>query len=177
MKTRFDQKINSNRSGILSGTYQDSTGAKQHCLMREEEISMKTLLKTITLTTLAATLAATTGISLAQTPPQTPLAQPLVSRGSVTPDNSSSCGFIAGNPTQVLEVAQDFASLTITASGDSGIALWIEGSNGFTECHTTNAASGNTIHAPGLLNQGTYSFYIGNANSVPTTYTLTIEQN
>jgi hypothetical protein len=151
--------------------------ANNTLLMLEEVIPMKTLLKTITLTTLAATLATTAGAGLAQTPPQTPLAQPLVSRGSVTPDNSSSCGFLAGTPTQVLEVAQDFASLNITASGDSGLTLWIESANGFTECHTTNAASGNTINAPGLLNQGTYSFYIGNANSVPTAYTLTIEQN
>jgi hypothetical protein len=138
---------------------------------------MKTLLKSVTLSALTATLALASGVGLAQSTSQTPLSEPLDVSGSVTPTRQSSCGFLPDTPVQNLQVSQEFASVEITARGDSGMTLYIEGDNGFTECHRTNAASGNTISAPGLLNRGNYSFYIGNTSQGTTNYTLTIEQN
>ncbi len=138
---------------------------------------MKSLMQNLTFSTVAATLMLASGAAYAQPVAQTPLAQPAQASGSVNPSRPSACGFLADGAVQVLQVNEDFASVDIAVSGSSGLTLFIEGPNGFTECHTTSGATG-TLNAPGLLNQGSYSFYIGNASSsVPTNYTLTISQN
>lgn len=137
---------------------------------------MKTLTQKLALSTVAATLALTGGAAMAQSLAQTPLAQPVQTSGSVSPSQPSNCGVLASGAAQVLQVNEDFTSINIAVSGSSGLTLFIQGTNGFTECHTTSDPSG-SINAPGLLNQGTYSFYIGNANPVATSYTLTIGQN
>jgi hypothetical protein len=138
---------------------------------------MKSLRRPIALSTALATLTVAAGAALAQPTAQTPLSAPVQQSGSVNPQRSSNCGFLPNNAVQNLEVNEDFASLDIGVTGNSGITLLIEGSNGFTECFTTDNLSGSTIDAPGLLNRGSYSLYIGNNNQVTTDYTLTIRQN
>jgi hypothetical protein len=114
--------------------------------------------------------------AMAQPLGQTPLAQPLQVSGSVNPTRSSSCGLLPDSPTQLLQVNQEFVSLDITVTGSGGLTLLIQGPNGFSECHRASGSSG-TIHAPGLLSQGSYAFYVGNSSPVLTSYSLTIGQN
>lgn len=137
---------------------------------------MKTMRQTLTLSALALALSVTGGAALAQSVAQTPLTQPAQVQGSVTPSQPSACGLRAPGAAQVLDVREDFVAVNIAVVGNPGLTLFIEGPNGFSECHTTSGASGN-VNAPGLLNRGRYTFYIGNANPVATTYQLTISQN
>lgn len=137
---------------------------------------MKAMRQTLAFSAAALSLALTSQVALAQSVAQTPLAQPLQTSGSTMPSQTSACGYLATGATQVLEVREDFAAVNITTSGSAGLTLFIEGPNGFSECHTTSDAAG-TITAPGLLNRGRYSFYIGNTNPVSTTYQLTISQD
>ncbi|MFQ4136372.1 hypothetical protein PGN35_008620 [Nodosilinea sp. PGN35] len=135
---------------------------------------MKTLLKSLTLPVAALTLALGSGVASAQPVAQTPLSQPVQASGTVNPSRPSSCGVLGDGAVQVLQVSQDFAAVDIAVSGTSGLTLFIQGNNGFSECHT---GGGGAISAPGLLNQGTYSFFIGNNSQAPTSYSLTIREN
>lgn len=137
---------------------------------------MKAVRQTLTLSTVALTLALAGGPSFAQAVAQTPLAQPLQSQGTVSPSQPSACGVLPAEPTQVLAVTEDFAAINIATSGSPGLTLFIEGPNGFSECHITSDPTG-TINAPGLLNRGSYRFYVGNANPVTTSYQLTLSQD
>ncbi|MEB3289828.1 MAG: hypothetical protein VKI82_07925 [Leptolyngbya sp.] len=137
---------------------------------------MKTMRQTLTLSAMALALSFVGSTAWAQSTAQTPLGQPIQTQGSVTPSQPSACGLRAPGATQVLDVREDFAAVNIAASGSPGLTLFIEGPNGFSECHTTSGASG-AVNAPGLLNRGRYTFYIGNANPVATTYQLTISQD
>lgn len=139
-------------------------------------MAMKTVCDILTLSTVALTLAWTGGAAFAQTVAQTPLAQPVQVSGTLTPSRPSVCGYLGTTATQVLEVEDDFMAITVAASGSPGLTLWIEGPNGFSECHRTSDPAG-TVNAPGLLNQGRHHVYIGNVNPVPTEYQLTISQN
>ncbi|PSN78358.1 hypothetical protein C8B47_17320 [filamentous cyanobacterium CCP4] len=133
---------------------------------------MKSLLKFFALP--AAAIALGAGVASAQPVAQTRLSQPVQASGSVNPSRPSNCGVLGDGAVQVLQVTQDFAAVDLTVNGTSGLTLLIQGSNGFSECHT---GGGGTINAPGLLNQGTYSFFIGNSSQTPTNYTLTIREN
>ncbi|MBW4484723.1 MAG: hypothetical protein KME14_19480 [Tildeniella torsiva UHER 1998/13D] len=135
---------------------------------------MKTLIKFLNLPAAALTLALGTGVASAQPVAQTPLTQPVQANGSVNPSRPSNCGVLGDGAVQILQVNQDFAAVDIAVSGTSGLTLLIQGSNGFSECHT---GGGGAINAPGLLNQGTYSFFIGNSSPTPTSYNLTIREN
>jgi hypothetical protein len=137
---------------------------------------MKSLLQTVILPAAALGLTLIGGAVMAQAVAQTPLAAPLQVSGTVTPSQPSSCGVVATSAAQVLQVNEDFAAVNIATTGSQGLTLLIQGPNGFSECHTTSDAAG-TINAPGLLNRGSYSFIVGNANATPTSYTLTISQN
>ncbi|PZV16101.1 MAG: hypothetical protein DCF21_10985 [Leptolyngbya sp.] len=135
---------------------------------------MKSLIKAFVLPAAAFTLALGTGVASAQPVAQTPLSQPVQTSGSVNPSRPSSCGVLGDGAVQILQVNQDFAAVDIAVSGTSGLTLFIQGNNGFSECHT---GGGGAINAPGLLNQGTYSFFIGNGSQAPTSYNLTIREN
>ena len=136
---------------------------------------MTSLLKTFSLPAAVLALALGTGVASAQPVGQTPLASPIQQTGSVTPSVSSSCGgLISDRPIQILQVDQDFAAVDVAINGTDGLTLLIQGNNGFSECHTS---SNGTINAPGLLNRGTYSFFIGNSSQTPTNYSLTISEN
>ncbi|PZO37578.1 MAG: hypothetical protein DCF17_15750 [Shackletoniella antarctica] len=135
---------------------------------------MKSLIKAFVLPAAAFTLALGTGVASAQPVAQTPLSQPVQTSGSVNPSRPSSCGVLGDGAVQILQVNQDFAAVDIAVSGTSGLTLFIQGNNGFSECHT---GGGGAINAPGLLNQGTYSFFIGNGSQTPTSYNLTIREN
>lgn len=137
---------------------------------------MKTVRQTLTFSAVALALSVLGGTALAQAIHQTPLAQPVQAQGSVTPSQPSACGFLSTSAAQVLDVREDFVAVNVVASGSPGLTLFIEGSNGFSECHTTSDPAG-TVNAPGLLNRGRYSFYVGNANPLATTYQLTISQD
>jgi hypothetical protein len=135
---------------------------------------MTSLLKSFVLPAAAFTLALGAGVASAQPVAQTPLSQPVQASGSVNPSRPSSCGVLGNSAVQVLQVTQDFAAVDIAVNGTSGLTLLIEGTNGFSECHT---GGGGSINAPGLLNQGTYSFFVGNSSQTPTSYDLTIREN
>jgi hypothetical protein len=135
---------------------------------------MKTLIKSLTLPAAALALALGTGVASAQPVAQTPLSQPVQTSGSVNPSRPSSCGVLGDGAVQILQVNQDFAAVDLAVSGTTGLTLLIQGSNGFSECHT---GGGGAINAPGLLNRGTYSFFIGNSSQTPTSYNLTIREN
>ncbi|MGB3137733.1 MAG: hypothetical protein WBB18_13095 [Nodosilinea sp.] len=135
---------------------------------------MKSLLRSIVLPTVAFTLALGTGVASAQSVAQTPLSQPVQASGSVNPSRVSSCGVVGNSAVQVLQVNQDFAAVDIDVNGTGGLTLLIQGDNGFSECHTGGSGA---ISAPGLLNRGTYSFFVGNGSQIPTSYTLTIREN
>lgn len=139
---------------------------------------MKSLIRVLILSVTAVTLATlSAGAVFGQPTAQTPLSEPVRLSGSVNPERSTNCGFLPNTPVQNLQVNEDFASLDITVNGDNGITLYIEGANRFRECFTTDNLSGNSIDAPGLLNRGAYSLYVGNNNQVTTNYNLTIRQN
>jgi hypothetical protein len=138
---------------------------------------MKPIFQKLTLFSAIVTVGLSAGAALAQPTAQTPLSEPVQRSGSVNPQRSTNCGFLPNQPVQNLQVNEDFASLDISVTGDSGITLYIEGGNGFMECFTTDNLSGSSIDAPGLLNRGSYSFYVGNNNQVTTNYSLTIRQN
>lgn len=121
-------------------------------------------------------LATIAGPVVAQPMAQTPLTEPVQVSGSVTPSRASSCGLLAEGAAQILQVQDDFTSVDIAVNGSAGLTLFIQGPNGFTECHTTSGTTG-SISAPGLMNQGSYSFFIGNSSAVATQYTLTLSQN
>lgn len=135
---------------------------------------MKSLIKSFSLPAAALALAFGTGVASAQPVAQTPLSQPVQASGSVNPSRASSCGVLGDGAVQVLQVNQDFAAVDIAVSGTAGLTLFIQGNNGFSECHT---GGGGAINAPGLLNRGTYSFFIGNNSQIPTSYNLTIREN
>jgi hypothetical protein len=137
---------------------------------------MKTMRQTLTLSAMALALSFVGSTAWAQALAQTPLSQPVQTQGSVIPSQSSACGLRAPESAQVLNVREEFAAVNILVSGSPGLTLFIEGPNGFSECHTTSGASG-SVNAPGLLNRGRYTFYIGNASPVSTSYQLTISQN
>jgi hypothetical protein len=134
---------------------------------------MKSLLKVFALPA-ALTLVLGTGVASAQPVAQTPLSQPVQTSGSVTPSRPSNCGVLSDSAVQILQVNQDFAAVDVAVNGTSGLTLYIQGNNGFSECHT---GGGGTINVPGLLNQGTYSFFVGNSSQTPTSYNLTIREN
>lgn len=135
---------------------------------------MKTLIKSLTLPAAALALALGAGVAAAQPAAQTPLSQPVQASGSINPSRPSNCGVLGDSAVQTLQVSQDFAAVDIAVSGTSGLTLFIQGNNGFSECHTGGSGA---INAPGLLNQGTYSFFIGNSSQTLTSYSLTISEN
>lgn len=135
---------------------------------------MRSLFKSFVVPAAVFTMTLGTGVASAQSIAQTPLTQPVQTSGSVDPNRTSNCGLIGDGPVQVLEVNQDFAAVDIAVEGTSGLTLLIQGNNGFSECHT---GGGGAINAPGLLNRGSYSFFIGNNNQTPTRYTLSISEN
>ncbi|QQE63866.1 hypothetical protein GFS31_05370 [Leptolyngbya sp. BL0902] len=137
---------------------------------------MKTMRQTLTLSVVALALSFLGGTALAQSVARTPLTQTVQAQGSVTPSQPSACGLRAPGAAQVLDVREDFTAVNIAVSGSPGLTLFIEGPEGFSECHTTSGPSG-TVNAPGLLNRGRYTFYVGNANPVTTTYQLAISQD
>ncbi|MBE9137499.1 hypothetical protein IQ254_09790 [Nodosilinea sp. LEGE 07088] len=135
---------------------------------------MKSLHKFFILPAAAITLALGNGVASAQPIAQTPLNQPVQASGSVDPVRPSDCGVLGSAPVQVLQVNQQFAAVDVAVSGTSGLTLMIQGDNGFNECHTGGSGA---IHAPGLLDRGTYSFFVGNVSNVSTNYNLTISEN
>ena len=89
---------------------------------------------------------------------------------------SSSCGFIANTPSQVLQVTEAFAPLDIRVTSTGDFTLFISGPNGFNECVMANNYDQGVINAPGLLNQGAYSIFVGDRNGQSNPYNLSIEQ-
>ncbi|MCG8367754.1 MAG: hypothetical protein MJA27_31030 [Pseudanabaenales cyanobacterium] len=126
-------------------------------------------------TTLATflTLAGQASSQTIQTPLQSKIEVSGVSGGS----ESSSCGFISNTPNQVLQVTEPFAPLDIRVTSTGDFTLFISGPNGFSECVMANNYDQGVISAPGLLNQGAYSIFVGDLNGQSNPYRLSIEQN
>ncbi|HEY9737666.1 MAG TPA: hypothetical protein V6D06_15335 [Trichocoleus sp.] len=107
----------------------------------------------------------------------TPLSEPAQQSGVSGGSQPSACGNLPAAPTQTLQVTETFASVDITLQGEGALTLLITGPGGFSECRTTDRFNAGQINAPGLLNQGVYSIYVGNESSAQTPYTLSIRQN
>jgi hypothetical protein len=106
----------------------------------------------------------------------TPIADAVQSSGLSGGNRASACGNLSASPNQTLQVTEAFASVNISLQGEGQLTLLIEGPGGFSECRTTAGSEGQ-INAPGLLNQGVYSIYVGNEANAQTPYTLSIRQN
>lgn len=128
----------------------------------------------VSLTVAAACL--TSFVARAEALRQTPLNEPIQLSGLAGGEQTSSCGYLPATPDQVLQVTEEFTSLDIQVQGEGDLTLFIEGDNGFSECLTMDRFSEGTIQAPGLLNQGTYSIYVGSQSTAQPSYTLSIEQ-
>lgn len=124
---------------------------------------------------LAATLA--TGHAVRAEALMTPLTDAVQLSGVSGGSRASACGYLSDAPSQTLQVTEAFASLDITLQGEGSLTLLIEGPSGFSECRMLSGSGGNQISAPGLLNQGVYSLYVGNEGTAQTPYTLSIRQN
>lgn len=107
----------------------------------------------------------------------TPLSEPMEQSGLSGGSQPSACGNLPAAPSQTLHVTESFASVDITLQGEGALTLLITGPGNFSECRTTDRFNAGQINAPGLLNQGVYSIYVGNESSAQTPYTLSIRQN
>lgn len=105
----------------------------------------------------------------------TPIAEAVQSSGLSGGERASACGNLPAVPSQTLQVTEAFASVDISLQGEGQLTLLIEGPGGFSECRTRSSEG--QISAPGLLNQGVYSIYVGNEANAQTPYTLSIRQN
>ena len=119
------------------------------------------------------TLAGKASSQTIQTPLQSPVQVSGVSGGS----QSSSCGFIANTPNHVLQVTEQFAPLDIQVTSTGDFTLFISGPDGFSECVMAHNFDQGAINAPGLLNRGDYSIFIGDRNGQSNPYRLSIQQN
>jgi hypothetical protein len=129
--------------------------------------------------TLSALVMATVGFSApaqSQTVAQTPFNQTMSISGTTGGSTASSCGYIASNPNQVIQVTEAFTSLDITVQSTGDYTLLITGPNGFSECVMAHDFDGGVIQSPGLLNQGTYQIYVGDRAGAQNPFTLSIAQ-
>ncbi|HEY9762272.1 MAG TPA: hypothetical protein V6D07_07075 [Trichocoleus sp.] len=113
----------------------------------------------------------------AQTVVSTPLAAAVQTNGLSGGPQSSACGYIPTAPSQTVQVTESFASLDVNLQGQGSLTLLIQGPNGFSECRTMDQFNAGQISAPGVLDQGTYTLYVGNEGTAQTPYTLSISQN
>ena len=137
---------------------------------------MKRHSKWFVVPTALATFLTLTGQASSQTI-RTPLQSPIQVSGVSGGSRSSSCGFISNTPSQVLQVTEPFAPLDIQVSSTGDFTLFISGPDGFNECVMANNYDQGVINAPGLLNQGTYSIFVGDRNGQSNPYQLSIQQN
>ncbi|HEY9880178.1 MAG TPA: hypothetical protein V6D29_17110 [Leptolyngbyaceae cyanobacterium] len=112
-----------------------------------------------------------------QTTVSTPLSAAVQTNGMSGGPQSSACGYIPTTPSQTVRVTESFASLNVSLQGEGSLTLLIQGPNGFNECRKTDQFNAGQISAPGVLDQGTYSLYVGNESTAQTPYTLSISQN
>lgn len=106
-------------------------------------------------------------------PVQTPLATPVTVTGSSGGSQSSQCGFIPGNPSQVVVVNQP-TSLRFKLQGQGQPTLMIQGP--VNRCVMADQFSGGVIDVPGVWEQGTYSVFVGDRTQTSHPYTLSITQ-
>ena len=121
-----------------------------------------------------AALASMTGAAFSQTVVQTPLQS--ASTVSLTSGGSqSTCGNF-GNQALQLRVTEPFASVTIRVENPTAdTTLYITGPGNFSECKRADTQG--TVEAPGALNQGTYTVYVGDRPGNSQVHTVTVEQN
>jgi hypothetical protein len=126
---------------------------------------------------LSAALAAVVAMAtpaFAQPTSQTPLSSPVEVTGTSGGSRSSSCGNLPETPSHTLRVSESFAAIDISAEAEGSFTLQITSPNGFSECLLS---SDGVINAPGVLNQGTYSIYVGSRSGGSYPYTLSIRQD
>ncbi len=129
-------------------------------------------------------LAIPTGLAIALTsatvafanPIQTPLPNPISVTGQSGGTQSSSCGYIASTPNQVVRVTEAFTSLRFKVESGGQPTLMITNSAGRSQCVMADSFSGGTIEIPGIWDQGPYSVFVGDRGGNSHTYTLTITQ-
>lgn len=110
---------------------------------------------------------------------QTPLQTEAVVRGNSGGSQTSSCGFIAGQPSQTVRVTEPFTRLRFRVQGGGHLTLLILGPDGSVKgCGRADNFANGTIEAAGAWERGTYSVYVGDlerGSSSP--FTLSIVQN
>ena len=139
-------------------------------------MAMKWHHKWLVLPAAIATFLPLTGKAAGQTI-QTPLQSPIQVSGVTGGSQSSSCGFISNTPSQVLQVTEPFAPIDIQVTSTGDFTLFISGPDGFSECVMANNFDQGVINAPGLLNQGAYSIFVGDRNGQSNPFSLSIQQN
>jgi hypothetical protein len=122
-------------------------------------------------TAIAATLAIASAVY--GNPVQTPLSAPITVSGTSGGSQSSQCGFIPAEPSQVIVVDQP-SPLRIKLQGQGQPTLWITGPSN--RCVMADSAAGGTIEVPGVWEQGTYSVFVGDMAQGSHPYTLSITQ-
>lgn len=126
---------------------------------------------------LSAALAAVVAMAtpaFAQPASQTPLSSPVEVTGLSGGSRSSPCGNLPTTPSHTLRVSESFAAIDISAEAEGSFTVLITSPNGFSECLLSNDG---VINAPGVLNQGTYSIYVGSRSGGSYAYTLSIRQD
>ncbi|NJL88104.1 MAG: hypothetical protein HC886_22460 [Leptolyngbyaceae cyanobacterium SM1_1_3] len=122
----------------------------------------------------AAALVSMTGVAFSQTVVQTPL-QSATTVSLTSGGAQSSCGNF-GNEALSLRITESFASVTVRVENPSAdTTLYITGPNNFTECKRPNTQG--VVEAPGVLNQGTYTVYVGDRAGNSQVHTVSVSQN
>jgi hypothetical protein len=109
-------------------------------------------------------------------PVQTPLNTAVVLNGNVSGGQSGQCGFVAGTPTQVVQVTEDFTALRFSVQGSGEPTLLVTGPGGRSQCVMADRFSAGTVAIPGVWERGTYSVFVGDRNQGSHPFTLSITQ-
>ncbi|MGP1374660.1 MAG: hypothetical protein ACTS3T_17645 [Almyronema sp.] len=121
-----------------------------------------------------AAFVALTGAAFSQTVVQTPL-QSTSTVNLTSGGSQSGCGNF-GNEALQLSVTEPFASVTIRVENPTAdTTLYITGPSNFRECKRPNTQG--VVEAPGALNQGTYTIYVGDRAGNSQVHTVSIQQN
>ncbi len=107
---------------------------------------------------------------------RTPLQSAVTLRGTSGGARSSSCGNISNQPNHQVQVTEAFTSLRFRVESGGQPTLFIQSSNGQSECVMADGFSGGSIEIPGVWEQGTYSVYVGDRSGQSHNYTLSIRQ-
>ncbi|AKG24668.1 hypothetical protein IJ00_15650 [Calothrix sp. 336/3] len=100
---------------------------------------------------------------------------PMVMSGRSGGNQTSNCGNISSQPSQIIEVKESLPYLRVTLQGSQQSTLLIDGPGG-RFCVMPDNYSGKKPEISGFWQAGRYRFYIGELSSGQSDYTLFISQ-